>query len=310
MHRLLLPVVLLSLLSGCASLNPLNALERRMLFQPSPLETMPPETDFESVAIPVTPDINLHGIFLQHPEPQGVLLYCHGNAGHIVDRLDRLRQLRSRYRLTVLGFDYRGYGRSQGRPSEEGLYEDARAARHWLASHSGVAESDVILLGRSLGGGVAVELASSDGAKGLILENTFSSVVDVGKSKLSWLPASAVSQRFDSVSKIVNYHGPLLQTHGSRDRVIPFEFGNRLFKHANDPKAFVTASGGHNDAPSAEYEHQLGTFFHMLSGSYSPPTRVPLELEFNCQPNALEQDQSMSGEQRDVSPLIASDSAD
>ncbi len=284
MHRLLLPVVLLSLFSGCASLNPLNALERRMLFQPSPLETMPPETDFESVEIPVTPDINLHGIFLQHPQPQGVLLYCHGNAGHVVDRLPRLRQLRSQYGLTILGFDYRGYGRSQGRPSEVGLYEDARAARHWLASRSGVAESDVILLGRSLGGGVAVELASRDGAKGLILENTFSSVVDVGKSKLSWLPASAVSQRFDSASKIVNYRGPLLQTHGSRDRVIPFEFGNRLFAHDNEPKVFFTARGGHNDAPSAEYEQQLGQFIRTLTGTYSPPPQVPSLLEFNCQP--------------------------
>ena len=258
MLRLLLSITMLGLLSGCASLNPLSAFEKRILFQPAALETMPPETDFESVEIPVTPDINLHGIFLQHPQPQGVLLYCHGNAGNVVDRLPRLRQLRSQYRLTVLGFDYRGYGRSQGRPSEAGLYKDARAARRWLANRCGIPEDRITLLGRSLGGGVAVELASHDGANGLILENTFSSIVDVGKSKMSWLPASAVSQRFDSVSKIADYHGPLIQTHGSRDEIIPFEFGNRLFSQANEPKMFVTAGGGHNDAPPAEYDRQLG----------------------------------------------------
>jgi len=285
MPRLMLSITMLGLLSGCASLNPLSALEKRMLFQPAALDKMPPETDFESVEIPVTSDINLHGVFLQHPQPQGVLLYCHDNAGNVVDRLPRLRQLRLEYRLTVLGFDYRGYGRSQGRPSETGLYEDTRAARRWLASRSGIPEGKITLLGRSLGGGVAVELASRDGANGLILENTFSSIVDVGKSKMSWLPASAVSQRFDSASKIADYHGPLIQTHGSRDEIIPFEFGNRLFDQANQPKSFVTANGGHNDAPSLEYERQLGEFIRALSDSYQPKQSQEYEPEFSCQPN-------------------------
>ena len=218
------------------------------------------------------------------------MLYCHGNAGNIVDRLPRLRQLRSQDRLTVLGFDYRGYGSSPRRPSEPGLYEDGRAARRWLARRSGIAESEIILLGRSLGGGVAVELASRDGAKALILENTFTSVVDVGKSMMSWLPASAVSQRFDSVSKIADYDGPLIQNHGSCDQVIPFELGNRLHEQANEPKTFVTGNSGHNDAPGPEYERRLELFIEALAVPDQSPrqhfTMNRHEPGFSCRPNS------------------------
>ncbi len=250
-------------LSGCASFSPLAPLEQRLLYHPGAPATVPAHSDIESVYIEGDAG-RLHGIFLEHPEPQGVLLYCHGNAGTIVDRLPRLRQLRSRYSLTVFGFDYRGYGQSPGRPSEAGLYADARAARRWLAQRAGISEEDVIVLGRSLGGAVAVELASQDGARGLILENTFSSAVDVGKSMLPWIPASAVRQRFDSAGRIADYHGPLIQTHGTEDRVIPWELGRRLFEEAGEPRVFVTADGGHNDPPSAEYSEQLAVFIDGL----------------------------------------------
>lgn len=264
MTRLMLPPLALCLLAGCAALNPLGPLEQRLVYQPSPLDVVPPEVDFESVEISVPGGSEIHGVLLEHAQATGVLLYCHGNAGNIVHRLPRLRQLRSEHRLTVLGFDYRGYGKSAGRPTESGLYDDARAARAWLAARTGQSEDQIIVMGRSLGGGVAVELAARDGARGLILENTFTSIPDVGKSMMSWLPTSVVSQRFDSVGKITDYRGPLLQTHGVRDQVVPYRLGHALHQQANQPKVFVQANGGHNDAPSAEYAEQLGRFLAAL----------------------------------------------
>ena len=217
---------------------------------------------------------------------RGVLLYCHGNAGNVVDRLSRLR---SQFDLTVLGFDYRGYGRSSRKPSESGLYEDARTTRRWLAQLGGIEEREIILPGRSLGGGVAVELAARDGTKTLILESTFSSVVDVGKSMMSWL-AAAVSQRFDFINKIAGYTGPLIQTHGWHDTVIPFQLGIRLYETANEPKTFASSNGGHNDAPTPKYERSLKPFIASL------PVPVPAyrdkhcvqyyEPESNCRPNS------------------------
>ena len=136
-----------------------------------------------------------------------------------------------------------------------------------------------------------MELAACDGAKTLILESTFSSVVDVGKSMMSWLaPAAAVSQRFDSISKIAGYTGPLIQTHGCHDTVIPFQLGIRLHETANEPKTFASSSGGHNDAPPPKYERSLKSFIASL------PAPVPAyrdkhcvqhyETESNCRPNS------------------------
>ena len=115
---------------GCASLGPLNPMagfERSMLFHPTAVDTVRSGADFESVQIRVSDDQQIHGLLLEHDTPRGVLLFCHGNAGNVTDRLRRLRELRATHRLTVFGFDYRGYGASDGTPSEKTIYEDARA---------------------------------------------------------------------------------------------------------------------------------------------------------------------------------------
>ena len=115
----------------------------------------------------------LHGWYVPCEKPVAVVLLCPGQGGNISYRLDRLRLLHNRVHVTLLAFDYRGYGRSEGVPNEKGILADARAARAWLARRAGIAEQDVVLLGESLGGGVAVDLAASDGARALVLENTF-----------------------------------------------------------------------------------------------------------------------------------------
>lgn len=289
----LMPIIAICC-SGCASLGPLNPmrpLENKLLYHPTSVTSVPAQPNVESVRIGVNDSQTIHGLFVAHAEPQGVLLYCHGNGGNIVDRLPRLRKLSHDHRLSVLGFDYRGYGASRGKPSETSIYKDARSARRWLAQKTGVAESEIILLGRSLGGGVAVELAV-DGAKALILESTFTSTTDVGQSHVKWLPVSfLMSQKFESEKKISRYHGPLLQMHGSDDEVVPFELGLELHESANEPKRFVVMNGGHNNASHPDYEPLLAKFIN--SACTPEPQAKPHQIsgsevtqEFDCKPNS------------------------
>ena len=189
----------------------------------------------------------LHGWYLQGEEDKPVVLFCNGNAGNIAYRrhvLDALADMR----ITAMMFDYRGYGRSEGSPNERGILADARAARSWLAKLANVPEDRIVLWGESLGGAVAVDLAA-DGARGLIVENTFHSLPEVAKHHFPWLPIKlGMRTRLASGEKIGNYRGPLLQFHGDADEVVPYSQGQKLFERANQPKTFVTVPGAkHND---------------------------------------------------------------
>jgi fermentation-respiration switch protein FrsA (DUF1100 family) len=264
-------------LPGCFSLsgNPSAAsrsLEESLLFHPAPFpqgDWKPADLRYEDAWFQASDGIRLHGWFCQTKNPRAVVLYCHGNAGNVTSRYWPLRLLTEKLNVSVLCFDYRGYGKSEGRPSEEGILMDARAARSWLAKRMGVAEKEIVLLGESLGGAVAVDLATEDGARGLILESTFTSVPEVAAAVLKPLPVkSAVQTRLDSVAKIRRYHGLLLQTHGDADRVVPYALGKKLFDAANPPKRFVAVpGGGHNGPPSREYVQALDRLIREL-----PPT--------------------------------------
>ncbi len=172
---------------------------------------------------------------------------------------------------SVFLFDYRGYGKSEGTPTETGVLHDARAARRWLAQRAGVQEKDIVLLGRSLGGGVAVDLAASDGARGLILQSTFPSLPEVAAYHLPWmLPRWLMSERFDSISKIKHYHGTLLQSHGDRDTLIPIDLAKQLYAAAPGKKTFITIpNAGHNTTPDEAYHQVLQQF---LDSSHHAPS--------------------------------------
>lgn len=208
----------------------------------------------------------LHGWYLPHPNARAVVMFACGNAGNISYRAERFTHLRDAHRVSLLAFDYRGYGLSEGKPHERGLLLDARAARRWLAERADVAESEIVLMGESLGGGVMVDLAARDGARGLVLERTFTSLPDVGAYHYSFLPVRMLMRnRLDSLTKIGDYHGPLLICHGDADEVIPLAMGRRLFEAANEPKRFVLLPGtDHNDPLPDEWDEALDAFLASL----------------------------------------------
>lgn len=203
----------------------------------------------------------IHGWYVAHERPRAVILFCHGNGGNITYCAEEIRALHDRVGAAVLIFDYRGYGKSEGQPDEPGVLADARAARTWLARKAGVAENRIVLLGESLGGAVAVDLAV-DGARALILEDTFSSAADMAAHHYPWLPVRLLMRtQFNSAAKIGSYHGPLFQSHGDRDSIVPLRLAQRLFDAANEPKQFLLVEGaGHIALHTPEYYDKLRAF--------------------------------------------------
>jgi fermentation-respiration switch protein FrsA (DUF1100 family) len=201
-----------------------------------------------------------------HPQPRATLLFCHGNAGNITLLAQWLADLNRFQGVSVMTFDYRGYGRSGGEPTEEGILADARAARSWLARREGIEERDIVLMGQSLGGAVAIDLASKDGARGLAVLSSFTSLPDAALDHMPWLPAWwAMTMRLHSLEKIKEYHGAVLISHGDADEVIPYPHGLALYDAAAGPKRLVRVPGGrHNDPQHAEYHQALDEFLRSL----------------------------------------------
>jgi fermentation-respiration switch protein FrsA (DUF1100 family) len=190
----------------------------------------------------------------------------HGNAGNLTHRATVAHLWSERYNVSFFVFDYRGYGRSEGTPTIAGLLHDARAARRELASREGIAEEEVVLFGESLGGAVAVDLAAVDGARGLILQSTFSSLREVARTHYPPLLVDAlVADKLNAAEAIQRYRGPLLQSHGDADGTIPMALGRKLYDAANQPKQFVVLPGiDHNDLLPRGYYEALGNFFRSL----------------------------------------------
>jgi hypothetical protein len=208
----------------------------------------------------------LHGWLVEHPEPRAVVLYAHGNGENVAYLGPYLKQLSEELRLTILAFDYRGYGRSEGSPGEQGILEDAAAAHAWLAQRTGLPANQIVLMGRSLGGAVAIDLAASSGARGLIVQNTFTSLPEAAAWHYPWAPVRwLMRNRYDSLAKIARYEGPLLASHGTADEVVPFALGQKLFAAAPGRKEFFRIEGrGHNDPEPREYYRVLDRWLDSL----------------------------------------------
>jgi fermentation-respiration switch protein FrsA (DUF1100 family) len=209
----------------------------------------------------------LFGWLVEHESPRAIVLYCHGNGDCLGYLGPYLQDLKNNHHLTVFAFDYRGYGKSGGSPSEAGILADADAAQKWLAERFNLRPDQLGLMGRSLGGGVAVDLAVNNGARGLILQNTPSSIPDAA-SRIFWYAPVRwfMKNRYDSVAKIGRYTGPILMSHGTADTLVPIALGRQLFAAVTSPnrRFFEINGGGHNDPEPPAYEPALEEFLSTL----------------------------------------------
>ncbi|MBU0759413.1 MAG: alpha/beta hydrolase [Candidatus Omnitrophica bacterium] len=226
----------------------LRYFEYRSLYFPTKDIEITPESaglKYEDVYFMTRDNVKLNAWFVPSEGASFTLLFCHGNGGNINHRIEKISLLHS-LGLNVFIFDYRGYGRSSGRPSEKGLYADAGAAYEYLTSQKKIPQDNIILYGESLGGAVAVDLASRKKTRALIIESTFTSTRDVAKVVYPFLPTFFISAGFDSTEKIKKIDIPKLIIHSRSDEIIPFNQSERLFKLAAQPKAHLKLVGGHN----------------------------------------------------------------
>lgn len=180
-------------------------------------------------------------------DAKGVVLVLHGNAGNIAGRIGYLQPFHA-MGYSVLLVDYRGYGASSGRPSEEGTYRDARAAWQWLIAR-GIKPAQIVVLGESLGGAVAAELAARVQPRALILVASFTGLRELGAEIYPWLPVRLISRfRYDTLEHLQRYHGPVLIAHSRDDEIVPYVHGERLHAAAIGEKTLIGLRGGHNEA--------------------------------------------------------------
>ena len=271
MKRLLALVALAGMAAGCR-----ESVEARFIYYPSHELTEDPATvglPFRDVAFPAADGVRLHGWLIPGRTPM-TLLYSHGNGGNIAGRVGIARMLVDRLGVGVFMYDYRGYGRSEGTPSEAGLVSDALGARAALL-REGVAPASIVYFGRSLGAAVTVELALAHPPRGVVLESPFASVRTMANRVL---PGAGLlfRTRWDSVAKIRNLRAPLLVLHGDADETIPVAQGLAVFAAAPEPKSFFTIRGGRHydmDAAWLEYWAAWRTFLAGLPAATSTAGR-------------------------------------
>ena len=224
----------------------------------------------EDVWLTVNSKVQIFGWYVDAGANQPVLLWCHGNAGNITHRLSNILELYQRG-ISVMIFDYRGYGKSTGTPSEQGMYQDALTTYQYVTQEKGINPQRLVLFGRSLGSAIVAEVARQRAAAGLILEGAFPSIQSMADHHYLGLPSRwFVDSQFHLQKKLIDLSLPLLMVHGDRDSIVPIQLGKQVFEAARQPKRWYTVSGaGHNDVPSIggrAYFQQLLTFIdHVTS---------------------------------------------
>lgn len=233
---------------------------------------------FAEAEMAASDGVKLHGWFYpaetNSPLKDLAVLVCHGNAGNISHRLD-LAGLLAGNGLNVLLLDYRGYGKSEGKPSEEGTYLDAVAAHEWLA-RQGFAATNIVVYGESLGGGVAAELALRKPVAGLVLQSTFTSIPDIGAELFPWLPVRWISRiRYDTHAKLSAIRAPVMVVHSREDRLVRFHHAERNFAAANQPKMLWELTGDHNDGlgDPEHFNQGLRKFLALVTASSPAPSQ-------------------------------------
>jgi len=221
----------------------------QMLFLPDGTISRTPEIyglQWENAQLQTADGITLHGWYVPHKESDQVLLFSHGNAGNISYRLELLEMFH-RHGFSTFIYDYRGYGKSGGRPGEKGLYRDVEAAWHYLVDEQGYRPEQIILYGRSLGGAVSAHLAKQVKPAALILDSAFTGARQVATEIFPFVPGWLVRFRFNTIDYLREVSAPVLVMHSPDDEIIGFHHGEELYAAASNPRKLVRLQGGHND---------------------------------------------------------------
>jgi len=218
---------------------------------------------YEDVAIQTADGLTLSAWYLPAGDPRHALLYCHGNAGDIRDWVHAAPPF-LRAGISVLIWDYRGYGRSQGRPSEEGLYLDGEAVWAWLKDRATAWALPASILGKSLGSAVAVHLAAGDQPARLVLDSAFTSMREIVALNAPWAPANQIPELFESLKLVPKITSPTLVLHGGRDTLVPPDHGRRIYEAITAPKTMhVIDAAGHNDISTfPAYQQTIEAFLN------------------------------------------------
>ncbi|MBS1113409.1 MAG: lysophospholipase [Nitrospirae bacterium] len=202
---------------------------------------------FEDIVLRTQDNMSISAWYIPAQEERAVLLFCHGNAGNSSHRLNSIRLFHD-LKISVLIFDYRGYGKSEGSPTEEGTYLDAEAALDYLINSRHVHPEKIVVFGRSLGGAVAAETALRHKVGALIIESGFTSVPELGDKYYPFLPVKLLSRySYATIDKVGRINAPKLFIHSPNDEIIPFQHGRALYEKASPPKEFLEISGDHNN---------------------------------------------------------------
>jgi len=202
--------------------------------------------NYEDITLETEDSVMLSAWWVPAADPEGTVLFCHGNAGNMGDRLDTL-QIINTLGLNVLIFDYRGYGRSEGSPSEKGTYLDAEAAWNYLVGEKKIAPGRIIVWGRSLGGAIAARTAAHHRVGLVVVESTFTSLKDLADDLFIWVPSWLLrNYAYETAHYLDSLDVPVLVIHSRDDEIIPFNHGKRLYDSINGPKAFTEIQGSHN----------------------------------------------------------------
>ena len=264
-------VALAALLALVAVLRGFEVFDRAFIYFPSrAIERTPADAglDFEDVTFQASDGVSLHGWHIPAPDAVATLVWFHGNGGNISHRVDNIRELVRRLNVNVFIFDYRGYGRSEGSPDEQGTYLDGEAALEQALAHPDVDADRVVYFGRSLGCAVAAEMALRRPPLALICESGFTSIPAMASSAYPFIPGLRflVTTKYDALAKIRGVRAPVMIAHGDRDEIVPFAMGRELFAAAPDPKRFLAIPGAmHNDTyhvGGPPYFEAMGLFLH------------------------------------------------
>lgn len=241
-------------------------LQTQMVYHPQKTISFTPNDvglSYEDVTFTTEDNILLHGWYVPADTADQTVLYFHGNAGNISGRLQTIQLLHG-LGYNVFIFDYRGYGRSEGSPSEEGTYKDAEAAWDYLSNDRSIANSEIIIMGRSLGGAIASWLAVHKTPMAVIIESTFTSAQDLGADLYPWLPVRwLLKYDYNTLENIQRIDVPLFMAHSKDDEIVPYHHGKQLFEAAGDPKNFVELQGSHGSGfweTGEKYRNALKNF--------------------------------------------------